>query len=246
MNIREAAALSGISVRTLHHYDQIALLRPARHPVNGYRDYSTADLDRLQQILFFRECGFSLGQIGRLLDSPGYDRGGALALQRKYLLHEKNRIDAMLATLDKTIQASKGEIFMSNTDKFKGFDFSSNPYEEEARELWGDAAVDKSGARIASLSETGRACVEQEMDDIFTRLAGLRHEDPSSESVQQAVGGFYQYLNVNFGNQYSPEAFAGLGELYVQDERFTRNIDQFGEGLSAFLAKAMALFAEGA
>ena len=135
MNTNEVASLTGVRVRTLHHYDKIGLLCPSRNPENGYREYDERDLDRLQQILFFKECGFPLASIQRLLGSPSFDREKAVALQKKYLLHEKKRIDAMLNTLNKTIQSMKGEITMTPKEKFGGFDLSHNPYEEEARSL---------------------------------------------------------------------------------------------------------------
>lgn len=133
MLAHEVAGLSGVSVRTLHHYDSIGLLRPSRRTENGYRDYSDHDLDRLQQILLFRACGFPLEQIRTLLGSPSFDREQAFLLQRKILTHEKERINAMLCTLEKSMRSMKGELEMSSTEKFGGFDFSKNPYEDETR-----------------------------------------------------------------------------------------------------------------
>lgn len=243
MNASEVAALTGVSVRTLHHYDQIGLLRPARNPGNGYREYSERDLDLLQQILFFKECGFNLHKIQALLGSPAFDRDKAYALQKRYLLHEKRRINAMLGTLHKTIQASKGETTMTPEEKFTGFDLTDNPYEEEARRLWGDQAVDTSNAKLAALAPEGRGAAAKEMHSLFTRLAALRGEAPESEAAQSAVDDMFHYFNQTFGNLYTPEAFAGLGQMYVADERFTQNIDRYGEGLSAFLARAMGEYA---
>lgn len=245
LNTNEVAAMTGTSVRTLHHYDNIGLLCPARNPANGYRDYSDADLDRLQQILFFRACGFPLEKIGQLLDSPGFDRARAFALQRKYLLRERARIDALLATLEQSILTIKGETTMTNREKFGGFDFSRNPYQEEARRLWGDEAVDKSSAHLASLSAAGQQALSADMDALFRGLAGLRAEDPRSAAAQDAVAKFHRFLNEKTGHHYTPAAFAGLGQLYVDDERFTENIDRYGAGLAAFLAEAMAAYAQG-
>lgn len=236
--------LSGVSVRTLHHYDNIGLLRPSRRTENGYRDYSDRDLDRLQQILLFRACGFSLENIQTLLDSPSFDRKKAFLLQKKMLVHEKERIDAMLATLEKSMQSMKGEISMSSEEKFKGFDFSQNPYEEEARRLWGEVTVEKSKARIKSLSKEEKEGVADQMDALFCELSALRAEAPDSEAAQMAMERMFQYFNENFGNIYTPEMFAGLGKMYVCDSRFVENIDKYGDGLAAFLEKAMSVYAE--
>lgn len=244
MNTNEVANLTGISVRTLHHYDQIKLLSPDRNPANGYRVYSEEDLDQLQQILFFKACGFSLATIRQMLNSPVYDRKKAFELQRNYLLHEKKRIDRMLSTLSRTIRSTKGETEMTQKEKFDGFDMSHNPYEEEARRLWGDKAVDESNARVAAMSETEQKKIAQEMDNLFHSLAAVRSEKPNSESAQKAMEKMYQHFNQNFGNHYTPELFAGVGKLYVTDERFTKNVDKYGEGLSVFLAEAMQIYAE--
>lgn len=244
MNTNEVANITGISVRTLHHYDKIGLLSPCRNPDNGYREYKDEDIDRLQQILFFKECGFSLANIIRLLSDPSFDREKAFSLQKKYLLYEKDRIEAMLETLDKTMKAMKGELIMTNKEKFGGFDMSNNPYEEEARSLWGDEAVDRSKAYVESMSKEEQEGIAEGMDRLFKELAKIRGEKPDSETAQNAMEKMYQHFNRNFGYQYSLEAFAGVGELYISDSRFTENIDKYGTGLSEFLAEAMKIYAQ--
>lgn len=244
MLAHEVSRLSGVSVRTLHYYDRIGLLSPERRKGSGYRDYSDRDLDRLQQILLFRACGFPLQRIRSLLDSPSFDRGQAFLLQEKILRHEKERIDAMLGTLEQSMQSMKGEITMSSGEKFTGFDFSQNPYEKEARRLWGDETVDKSEARVKTLSKEEREGLARRMDGLFRELAALRGENPASEKAQSAIERMFSMFNNNFGNIYTPETFAGLGRMYVDDARFTRNIDRYGEGLAQFLLKGMSAFAE--
>ncbi|MDF3003098.1 MAG: hypothetical protein K0Q48_3217 [Bacillota bacterium] len=244
MNTNEVASLTGVSVRTLHHYDKIGLLSPCRNPDNGYRAYSERDLDLLQQILFFKECGFPLAKIQKLLSSPSFDRDRAYALQKKYLLHEKKRIDAMLNTLENSIKFSKGETTMTQKEKFSGFDLSHNPYEDEARRLYGDDAVEQIKTYIESKSADEQNAIAKGMDDLFIELASIRKEEPDSETAQQAMDRMYHYFNQNFGYQYSLEAFAGVGQLYICDQRFTENIDRYGDGLSLFLSKAMRIYAE--
>lgn len=244
MNIRELARVSGVSVRTLHLYDRDGLLRPKRDPGNAYRVYTDKDADRLQQILLFRACGFPLKVIRELLDSPGFDREAAFTLQEEALKFEKRRIEGMLNTLEKSMNALKGKGTMSNTEKFEGFDFSTNPYEEEARARWGGETVEKSRMKLDSLGKEGRQEMGEAMNALFAGLAALRKGDPASEEAQAAMAELYGFFNGSFGVHYGPEAFAGLGRMYVEDERFTKNIDRFGEGFSAFLKEAMALYAE--
>lgn len=243
MNIQEAARIARISIRTLRHYDRIGLLSPSRDPHNDYRTYTDDDLDRLQQILFFKACGFSLEQIGQLLNRPDFDREAAFGMQRDYLAREKQRIETMLMTLDKSLSMMRGEQTMSNEEKFAGFDFTHNPYEEEARQLWGDEAVENSKQHLQSKSQDQRQMMSDQMNALFRQLATLRNEQPDSADVQQAIESLFRFLNRETGHTYTPEAFAGLGQMYMADERFTANIDQYGEGLSAFLAEAMGIYA---
>ena len=142
MKVKEVSQLTGVSVRTLHHYDDIGLLTPDGSTEAGYRLYSDDNLATLQQILFFRELGFSLKKIKELLDSPSFNRQEAFEMQRNMLVEKRKQLDSMIDTIEKTIQQGKGELVMTNEEKFKGFDFSQNPYEQEARERWGDEAVD--------------------------------------------------------------------------------------------------------
>lgn len=237
MKVKDVSKLTGVSVRTLHHYDAIGLLTPDALTEAGYRLYSDENLSKLQQILFFRELGFPLKKIKELLDSPSFDRQEAFEMQRKMLIEKRNQLEGMIETIEKTIQHGKGAYQMTNAEKFKGFDFSKNPYEQEARERWGDKAVDESNKKVAQFGpEYG-----EEMNRIYFKLAELRHISPESDEAQAAIGEWFDFLN-KMGS-YSLEAFEGLGEMYVADERFTKNIDQFGEGLAVFMRDAMTAYA---
>jgi len=242
MRVKEVAELAGISVRTLHHYDEIGLLVPDGVTEAGYRIYSERNLEMLQQILFFRELGFPLKRIKEIVTDPKFDRLAAMEMHRNMLLERRKRLDSMLSVLDKTIRHAKGEIEMTVKERFEGFDFSKNPYEEEARKRWGDEAVDRSNAALRSLSKEEAAKLQDEMSAIYRKLAGLKHTTPDSDEAQAAIGEWYNLLQ-KFGS-YPPEAFKNLGQMYVDDERFTKNIDQFGEGLAAFMRDAMAVYAD--
>lgn len=243
MRVKEVAELVGVSVRTLHYYDEIGLLTPDSTTESGYRLYSDDNLDTLQQILFFRELGFSLKEIKRILGSPSFNRQEALIMHRKMLRKKRDQLDKMLRTIDKTIKHLKGELQMTNEEKFRGFDFSHNPYEEEARKIWGDKAVDDSNTKIACMSEDKQRALVEEMESIYRRLAALRHGPPESDEAQAAIKAWYDLLNANFST-YSPETFKTLGQMYVDDERFTESIDRFGKGLAVFMRNAMAVFAD--
>ncbi|QNK57681.1 MerR family transcriptional regulator [Paenibacillus sp. PAMC21692] len=243
MKVKEVADLTGISVRTLHHYDEIGLLVPDGTTEAGYRDYSERNLELLQQILFFRELGFSLKKIKEIVTSKSFDRLEALERHREMLNEKRSQLEQLLRTVEQTIRHAKGEVTMTNEEKFKGFDFGSNPYEQEARERWGDKAVDESNAKMEKLKQDGKMqAFQDEMNELYRKLAAVRHDDPTSEASQEAIGQWYTLLN-QMGS-YSPEAFKGLGQMYVDDERFARNIDQFGEGLALFMRDAMAHYSD--
>lgn len=243
MKVKEVANLAGISVRTLHHYDDIGLLHPSNITESGYRLYSQKDLQVLQQILFFKELDFPLKQIKTIISNPSYNQEEALRLQRNMLLNKREHIDSMLQTIDKTINDMKGEGNMSNKERFSftNVDFTNNPYEQEARELWGNKVVDESKNQFKKLKQDDSKLGE-EFDSLYKELAEVRDQSPKSKQAQILIGKWYGYLN-KIGN-YSLDAFKGLGQMYVADERFTENIDQYGEGLAQFMCEAMSVYAD--
>lgn len=242
MRVKEVAELVGISVRTLHHYDEIGLLSPDQISESGYRLYSDENLEMLQQIIFFKELGFPLKKIKEIINSPSFNREEALELHRKMLVEKQSRLEKMIQTVEKTIQHMKGEIKMSNKEKFEGFDFSKNPYEKEARERWGDQAVDDSNAKIGKMTKEEQEKMGNDMNAVYRKLADLREGSPESEESQEAIKEWFVLLN-QFGT-YSLDAFKGLGQMYVADDRFTKNIDKFGEGLAQFMCDAMGIYAD--
>ncbi|MEK4555520.1 MerR family transcriptional regulator [Jeotgalicoccus sp. FSL K6-3177] len=239
MKIKELAELSGVSVRTLHHYDAIGLLTPETDAVNGYRNYSDEDISRLQQILFFRQLNFKLRQIKDILDSPHYIKREALQMQKDIILKEQARLESIVKLIDKTIKEERGEITMTNEEKFEGVDFSQNLYEDEAREKWGSQSVDESKK---NLKKMGTKDAEQKFNSIYTELSKVRHMKADSKEAQALIHEWYEFLN-EIG-EYTPEMFKGLGDMYTKDERFKQNIDKFGEGLADFMQQAMTVYYE--
>ncbi|WP_347551118.1 MerR family transcriptional regulator [Pseudalkalibacillus hwajinpoensis] len=241
--IKEVSDLTGISVRTLHYYDEIDLLSPYTTEA-GYRMYAKDDLEKLQHILFFKALDFPLKKIKSILDQPDFNRLEALQYQRGILLEKQQSFSNMITTIDKTIRHAKGEINMTEKEKFEGFNFSHNPYEQEARDRYGDEAVERCNKKLGSLTTDEQEELGQSFDIIYKKLAQLRNDAPDSGEAQKAIDEWYHFLNGNFGYHYTLEAFEGLGQLYVDDQRFTKNIDKYGKGLAKFIRDAMKIYAD--
>lgn len=231
------AKLTGVSVRTLHYYDEIDLLKPDMISKNNYRLYSERNIQLLQQILFFRELDFSLREIKQFLAHPSFNAIEALERHRNTLVKKQARLTQLIQTIDQTIQDEKGAIKMTNEARFKGFNFADKQYEQEARERWGDEAVDSAEEKINQKKD-----FQTRMNERFQSVAEHRHLHPSSEKAQTEMRAWFNELN-EIGD-YSFAAFKGLGEMYVEDGRFKENINQYGEGLAEFMCEAMKVFAE--
>lgn len=236
--IGDLSVIVGVSKRTLQHYDKIGLLKPATINDAGYRIYNEHSIDQLQQILFYKELGFSLKKIIEILNSPNFDLLTSLQFQEKIANEKMRQYEQMIRTIQQTQKAIEGEIQMSAKEKFNGSLFDQNPYEEEAKQLFGEKAIHESKEKMALFTSDE---LQKLWDEQFNKLTNLRMENPESTVVLKEMDSFYKFLNQHFGN-YSKEAFAGLGMLYVQDERFTKNIDQYGDGLAQFLQMAMLAY----
>ncbi len=247
--IKEVADYVGVSVRTLHHYDQAGLLKPESVTASGYRLYTDSELEKLQQIMFFRELGFGLRQIKEILDSPGFDRMQALAAQKKLLLEKKIRLEAIIGLVEQTLDAVKGGITMNKKDMFQAFDMSviekhQEQYAEETKHKYGHTeAYRESQKKASSFKKEDWAAISARGDEIYQELAGLMDLDPADPQVQQAIGAWRSHISDNF-YQCTLEIFRGLGDLYVQDERFTANIDKTKPGLARFMSEAMHLYCD--
>jgi DNA-binding transcriptional MerR regulator len=239
--------MSGVSARTLRYYDEIGLLKPLRVASSGYRIYGEAELDTLQQILFYRELGFTLDEIKNLLSAPCFDREQAFESHLDELHKKRERLDALIRNVTKSITAMKGEITMSNEEKFEGFkqsliDENEKKYGAEVRGKYGDEIVDESSARLKGLSqeqydEGERLRVELEQ----TLKAAFDSGDPAGESAQKACDLHRQWLCV-FYPKYSKEYHRGLGEMYVADERFRANYDKLAPGCTEFFRDAINIY----
>ncbi|MDZ5471593.1 MerR family transcriptional regulator [Bacillus sp. 31A1R] len=244
--IKEIADLIGVSVRTLHHYDDIGLLKPETITSAGYRLYTSHNLERLQQILFFKEIGFNLQEIKEVLDSPNFDRRTALLEHKQILQKKRSRLDEMIQTVEKTIQSIEGGIKMENKEMFKGFSMRDieehkEKYSEEAKQKYGKELVESVEEKTNNYSENDWQSIQSKTDDIYSRIYKRMNFGPSDEEVQKSVGEWRQLITDHFYD-CTIDIFRGLGDLYVNDPRFTKNIDKHGEGLAAFLREAIHVY----
>lgn len=240
MKISEVAKLSGVTVRTLHYYDEIGLLKPSKTTEAGYRMYSIEDLEKLQQILFFRELDFPLNEIKKIMINPNYDKIEALNKHKELLIEKRKRIDGLITLIDKTI---KGDNNMS----FKEFDNSKieenkRKYAEEVKKRWGNTdAYKEYEKKTGSYDKNSWNTINEEMAEILKEFADNRDKDVNSDIVQSLVEKWRGYITLNFYN-CTKEILSCLGLMYIGDERFKENIDKYGEGTAEFMAKAIEIY----
>jgi len=249
-SVKQLASLAGVSVRTLHLYDEMGLLKPSVRTEAGYRLYEEKELLRLQQILFYKELDFPLKDIGDILDDPGFDRIRALESHRVALLARKDRIDNLLTTIDKTIQhLKKGDIMLSHEELYKGLPKEkAEGWRKEARERWGKDAVERSEMQLLTMTREDLAGLKTAFADNWKKLAMLSHRDPASPEVQEAVQLHYGHIRQFWGtaNESDPQwkAYKCLGEMYTQDERYTIIDGQPNAAFAEFLCRAINHFVE--
>jgi len=262
-SVKKLASLAGVSVRTLHLYDEIGLLKPSVRTEAGYRLYEEKELLRLQQILFYKELDFPLKDIEDILDDPGFDRIRALESHRAALLARKDRIDNLLTTIDKTIQhLKKGDVMLSHEELYEGLPKEkAEGWRKEAREKWGKDAVERSEMQLLTMPREDLAELKTAFVDNWKKLAMLSHRDPASPEVQEAVQLHYRHIRQFWGRQMNPihnestvgasgkeppvlSAYKCLGEMYTQDERYTVIDGQPNPAFAEFLCKAINHFVE--
>jgi DNA-binding transcriptional MerR regulator len=242
MNVGEVAALAGVTVRTLHHYDRIGLLSPSERTAAGYRRYSADDLDRLHQVLLYRELGFSLEEVATLLDDPAADPGAHLRRQHRLLRERLERTQAMVAAVEKEMEARAMGISLTPEERFEVFG-ENDPaqYEAEAEERWGETeAYEESQRRTRGYTQEDWLRIKAEGEDVESRFAaalrsGLAPDSPEAMDVAEA---HRQQISRNFYD-CPPQMHAGLGEMYVEDERFAAHYEQVAPGLAQYVSAAV-------
>lgn len=240
--------LAGVSTRTLRYYDEIGILKPARINSSGYRIYGEKEVDRLQQILFYRELGVSLASIKQIITKPSFNEANALREHREKLLKKRNQLDTLIANVDKTIALTGGGIKMSNKEKFDGFkktmiNDNEKKYGEEIKEKYGKDTVEKSNAKVMKMTEAQYDEVTKIEEQLMNILAeAFENGDPASDIAQKAADLHKRWLTYYYWSEYSKEAHAGLAQMYVDDERFTAYYDKDQPGRTVFFRDAIFIY----
>jgi DNA-binding transcriptional MerR regulator len=235
LTVGDLAKLTGITVRTLHHYDEIGLVQPSDRSPAGYRLYADDDVLRLQQVLVYKELGLPLDEIAAVLDDPAFSRIDALQRHREALLAKRVRLDRMLASIDASLAIEKGTV-MDVKSLFDGFDHA-----EEAERRWGHTDAYKESARRTK--RYGKAewdAIRRDGDAVFARFAELMAEGaPATDArVREAVVAHRDHITRWF-YPCSVEIQRGLAEMFVADVRFTQNIDKVAPGLAQYVHDAI-------
>lgn len=238
--VKEVSKLTGVSVRTLHYYDAIGLLEPTKVTDAGYRMYDDTSLSRLQNILLFRELQFPLKEIKEILDSPNFNQEEAIAQQIKLLELQYKHIGELIS-FAREIQ-TKGV----KTMNFEVFDAKEiEQYKAEVKSKWGNSkAYQEYEQRAVPHGEHNHHKFVNEMMSLFAELGAMKQLPPTDKVVQEKVAALQAYINDNFYT-CSNDIFKGLGEMYVCDDRFKKNIDRVGgEGTAEFVREAIFIYCD--
>ena len=240
--VKRLSKLAGVSVRALHFYDEIGLLRPGRVGANGYRYYGQAALLRLQQILFYKELGLSLDEIAEVLDQPGFDLAEALAAHRRALQARVGRLRRLIETVDQTIAYLKGDTEMEPKALFTAFtDEQQAEYEQEAERRWG-ASVAESSRKWKAYSAAQKAQIMAEAQAVYTDLIAQIGQAPDSPAVQANIARWHQ--NLRHFYEPTPDILRGLAAGYNDDPRFNATFQKMNPRLAPFMQAAVEVYCE--
>jgi DNA-binding transcriptional MerR regulator len=245
--VGELARLAGVTVRTLHHYDRIGLVRPSERTAAGYRSYDVHDLDRLQQVLVYRELGFPLEEVATLLDDPDADPAAHLRRQHRLLRERLERTQAMVAAVEKEMEARQMGISLTPEERFELFgDGFSDDHQAEAEERWGDTeAWAQSQRRTSAYTKDDWLRIKEEGADVERRFAeALRSGVPADSAQAMDVAEEHRQHISRWFYDCPPPMHAGLGRMYVEDERFTAHYEQVAPGLAQYVSTAVQANAE--
>ncbi len=246
-SISQVSDLAGVTVRTLHHYDEIGLLSPGRRSAAGYRIYEESDLERLQRILFYRELGFALVEIAAIVDNPHTDAVGHLRRQRRLLTKKIERLRKMVAAIDHEMEAREMDIKLTAEERLEVFgNFNPVDHAEEAERRWGGTeAHQQSQRRVSNYTKEDWLKIKAEHDELAANLAALFESGatPDSEEAMAAAEAHRRHIS-RWYYDCSHEIHRGLGEMYVGDERFRTNYDVLAPDLSEFIRDAARANAE--
>ncbi len=241
-SVGQVAGFAAVTVRTLHHYDDIGLLVPSERSHAGHRRYSDADLDRLQQVLFYRELGFPLEEVAALLDDPAADPREHLRRQHELLTARIERLQKMAAAVEHAMEARKMGINLTPEERFEVFgDKDPEQYAEETRQRWGDTeAYAETQRRVATYTKEDWKRIQAEVDDWGRRYAALvaAGEPPSGEAAMDLAEEHKRHIGTYYF-EVPYEMHRCFGEMYVSDERFKAFYDSMYPGLAEHLKEAI-------
>jgi DNA-binding transcriptional MerR regulator len=245
MKITKLAGLAGISIRTLHYYDEIGLLSPLRCDSNNRREYTGNDFLQLYQILYFKNLGFSLSQIKDMLGSSDFDYRKSLQMQVEELKVQKQKIDNRIISIEKIINSfGSTDESISDEQYSKLFNTDVNPYRKEAERLWGSQIVAKSETLINAIPEELKQEISDTMQQQISNLSELSDQAIDSHVVQKAVKNFHMFLNKTHGNLYTLENFSQLGRYYMESKVFRDGLEAIKPGFAQFLNNAIQFYVE--
>ncbi|OEK00075.1 hypothetical protein BFP97_00450 [Roseivirga sp. 4D4] len=242
-SVKQLSQLAGVSIRTLHHYDEIGLLNPAKRSEKGYRFYGKEELFKLQQIMFYKTLGYGLGEIKSILNDEGFDLITALQSHREVLKKRAVHLDKLMVTIDKTINELKNkEGMITDKEMYEGFDPKEvEAIKTETADRWPDEAKETEH-RIKSMSKAAWKETKQEAEEINLWLSNLMHKPVEDVEVQKVVKLHFEHLHRFY--EVSEEHYRGLAEMYVEDDRFKAHYDKVKPGLAEFLRKAIQQFCD--
>lgn len=246
-SVMQLARLAGVSVRTLHVYDKLGLLKPSVRTEAGYRYYGEQELLRLQQILFYKELDMPLKAISEILDDPGFDLVEALIGHKAALIARRDRLGVLLNTIDNTIDHLKNKT-MSNFEKlYEGLDDAA-ALRQEAIDKWGEDTILRSETALLEMKPADLEQLKADQRAIDRRLRALVDEDPQSDAVQKQIARHYEVIRgfwgMSAGQAIKAAAYKGLGELYAADERYMALDGRPDPRFATFMRAAMGYFAD--
>ncbi|MCC0631595.1 MerR family transcriptional regulator [Clostridioides sp. ZZV15-6388] len=245
--VQKLSKIAGISTRTLRYYDEIELLKPLKINSSGYRIYGQNEVNKLQQILFYRELGISLENIKSIINSPTFDSLSALKQHHSKLLAKRKQIDLLIENVTKTIALKEGKYIMTDLEKFEGFkekmiDENEKNYGTEIREKYGEDVINQSNKKFKNMSKKDYEDWQDLSVEIISKLKqAFETGDASNELSQEVARLHHKWLSYTW-NTYSKEAHAALAQMYVNDDRFTSYYNKEQPGLAKFLRDSILFY----
>jgi DNA-binding transcriptional MerR regulator len=247
--VKQLAKMAGVSIRALHLYDKMGLLKPQARTVSRYRMYGEKELLRLQQILFYKELDFPLKEIAHILDNPNFELVAGLESHRAALLARKDRITTLLDTIDRTIKNLKNRTMENYEELYEGLsNEQATAYRNQAIEKWGEDVVIRSEQGLKEMPKLNLEQLKADQKAIMKALLSLVAEEPESAEVQEEIAQHYANIRSFWGvsdpTDLKAETYKGLAELYVTDESYLSQEEKPNLEFANFMRRAMICFAE--